>query len=220
MSGGGLPGPLRSRLQSLVSQAEAETRKYSPRQLLKAEKKRPKHRRPTKPKTREQAFADLDIFIEEAKAGLEDEHLARQAGVTLTAVLAWRKQRGIRHVRGHVRRRQLQAQALDMFGTGYDPLLHAVDSSLRGSWEIPEYVLRRPLLYSETCRLLHFLYTAQGASTDTLARAFGLRRRDVETAIAVETAHLTEISALCVSCGRPIDPAYGNTCSLICKEKT
>jgi hypothetical protein len=204
---GALPEELQARLGDIVREAESKTQDPEPRA-----KRRPRQ------KTQDQAFADLDGFADEARAGMPDEALARAAGVALTSVLAWRRARGIKRTSGHLRRRESQISALDAFGDHYDPGLHSTGSAMKGQWEIPQYVLRTPLRYDEMCRQLYFLHVELGSGAELLAKAFGFRERDVEMALAVEVAHLQKHGAPCARCGVPCDPRYGKYCSTRCKE--
>jgi hypothetical protein len=216
-----LPSSMRSRLGDLVAQAEKEALKGTTiRDLTRIPVKRKQAKpRPTRPKTHAESFKDLDAWHEEAVAGMPDESLARAANVSMTAVLEWRKVRKIVRKKGWERRRETEVWAIDAFGDGYVSEIQAAQSRVKGQWDLPEYVLRRALDYDEMSRALFFLHHEQGTGIDTLAKAFGLRERDVEMAIAVETAHLHEHGAPCVVCGRVCDPAYGDTCSTRCRAE-
>jgi hypothetical protein len=208
-----LPGDIKARLSSIVDAAERQA--SAPRVVdngTEAEKPRP-----TRPKTREESFKDLDAWLEEANAGMPDENLARAANVSMTAVLEWRRARGVKRLRGHLRRREKELWAVDAFGDHYDAELHAVSSTLRGMWDLPEYMLRQPLNYDLLCRYLYFLHIELGCTPDALAEAFGIKERDVEMAIAVEVSHLSRVSVPCKTCGQSTDPAYGPYCSERCK---
>jgi hypothetical protein len=217
-----LPGSVRARLDSIVAEAERSALKIpSVSELLRGPKKKTPKPKPTRQKTQSESFKDLDGWYEEAVAGMPDEALARAANVSMTAVLEWRKARGIKRKKGWERHREINTWAIDAFGDGYVPEIHAAQSQLKGQWDLPEYVLRTPLDYDQLTRALFFLHFEQGTSPDTLAKAFGLRERDVEMAIAVETAHLQRVGVPCAACGRVCDPAYGKYCSTRCRsEKT
>ena len=213
-----LPGSVRARLGSIVADAEELAKdKRKIKDLV--EEKASKKPRPSRPKTQEESFRDLDAFREEADAGMPDESLARAANVSITVVLIWRKARGIKRKKGYLRRREIEMYAVDSFGDGYTSEIQGISSELKGLWELPEYVLRLPLKYDELTRQLYFLHTELGSTVDLLASAFGLRPRDVEMAIAVEVAHLERVSAPCVICQRPCDPAYGKACSARCRSQ-
>lgn len=213
-----LPGSLRARLGSLAERAEAETERTIKDILRPKARPKPPRPRPTRPKTRAESFKDLDLWLDEATAGMPDEALARAANVSLTAVLEWRKERGVKRKKGRASRREADVWAVDAFGDGYvHHEIHETSSQLKGLWDLPEYVLRVPLDYDELSRALFFLHHEQGTAPDALAKAFGLRERDVEMAIAVETAHLQRVGIACKKCGRPCDPAYGTTCSTRCR---
>lgn len=217
-----LPGSVRARLDSIITEAERSALKMpSVRELARGPKRKPSKPRPTRPKTHSESFKDLDGWYEEAVAGMPDEALARAANVSVTAVLEWRKTRGIKRKKGWERRREADAWAVDAFGDGYVPEIQAIQSQLKGQWDLPEYVLRTALDYDQLARALFFLHFEQGTAPDALAKAFGLRERDVEMAIAVETAHLQRVGVPCAVCARVCDPAYGKYCSTRCRsEKT
>lgn len=201
-----LPGDLRARLKQITEGIE--------------NKQAPKEPKPARPKSKAQSFKDLDMFLEEARAGMPDEALCRAAGVSMTSVLEWRRAREIRRTKsGHDRKREIEVWALDPFGD-WTPEVQEIDpeSSLNAQWDIPTYVLRNPLNYDLLARSLYFLHVEQGTSAEALAKAFGLRERDVENAILVETAHLNKNGIPCKTCGRPCDPAYGKRCSTRCKK--
>lgn len=214
-----LPGDLKSRLSSIVDAAERQARDAGLREALRTKPRREPKPKPTRPKTKEESFKDLDAWLEEATAGMPDELLARSANVSMTAVLEWRRVRGIKRIRGHLRRQEKQVWAVDAFGDHYDSPLHSATSQHLGMWDLPEYILRKPLNYDLLSRFLHFLHTELGAEPDALAEAFGIKERDVELALAVETAHLSRISIPCLVCSKPTDPTYGKYCSTRCKEQ-
>lgn len=209
------------RLAEMVSAAEKKVAKEA--ELLDFKKplpKTPKKRvRPSKPKTNEESFKDLDAFRAEAEAGMPDESLARAANTSLTAVLEWRKSRGIKRRKGHERRREIEVWAMDPFGNGYVSDIQRTESMLKGQWDLPEYVLRLPLDYDQLTRAVHFLHFQLGMAPEVLSRAIGLRLRDIEMAIAVEAAHLSANGRNCVVCAQVCDPQYGNTCSLKCRSE-
>jgi len=215
-----LPGSMRSRLGSIVAEAEKSGLKIPTlKDLTSIKRKKAPKPRPTRPKTHVESFKDLDAWHEEAVAGMPDESLARAANVSMTAVLEWRKARKIKRKKGWERRREAEVWAVDAFGDGFVPDVQATSSQLKGQWDLPEYVLRTALNYDELCRALFFLHFEQGTTPDALARAFGLRDRDVEMAIAVETAHLQRVGVPCHVCGRVCDPAYGKWCSTRCRQE-
>jgi DNA-directed RNA polymerase specialized sigma24 family protein len=151
---------------------------------------------------------------------MPDDALAQAANVSMTAVLEWRKARGLKRTKGWERRREVEVWAVDVFGDGYTPDIQAVNSSrLKAQWDLPEYVLRLALDYDELCRSVFFLHYELGTEPDAIAKAFGLRPRDVEMAIVVQTAHLQQIGHSCAVCGRACDPAYGDTCSTRCRTE-
>lgn len=102
---------------------------------------------------------------------------------------------------------------MDLFGDGEELVLHAIEPTDRfGTFTPPEFVLRKPLIYDETCRILHLLHTTHGFSYRHIADAVGLRVRDVEYAVLVENAHLERNGVSCSSCSTLIDITYGATC--------
>jgi len=215
-----LPGELRARLGLLVSQAEKQVRLPSPSQMEADRAPRIRYK-PSGQKTQAESFKDLDHWLEEAQAGMPDDSLARAANVSMTAVLEWRKARGVKRKRGWQARREADVWAMDAFGDGFISEIQQAQSQLKGAWDLPEYVLRLPLKYDSLCRAAYHLAADLGMTPDEIAGAIGLRIRDVEMAIAVETAYLTRVSISCSNCGRPCDPNYGEFCSTRCKaEKT
>jgi hypothetical protein len=216
-----IPSHLLDSLDSIVAEAEKKVgKKAVMADFLKPPPRTPpKKQRPTRAKTHEESFRDLDGFRAEADAGMPDDSLARAANVSLTAVLEWRKERGIKRKRGHERRREIEVWAIDPFGTGYVSDIQRTESVVKGQWDLPEYVLRLPLDYDQLTRALHFLHSQLGMSADTIAKAVGLRLRDAEMAIAVEAAHLSRVGVACKSCGRECDPSYGQFCSLRCRSE-
>jgi hypothetical protein len=212
-----LPGSVRGRLSSIVSEAEKLVAdKERLHQVLK-ERRRPRQKpKPSRPKAQDESFKDLDAFLEEARAGMPDEALARAANVSMAAVLLWRKARDLKRKKGWERRKEMEIWAVDAFGDGYVSDIQALQSEVKGIWDLPEYVLRKPLEYDQLTRALYFLHVEMPMPIDSLASAFGLRERDVEMAIAIELAHLERVSRPCAVCGKPTDPAYGKTCSARC----
>jgi len=150
---------------------------------------------------------------------MPDEALARAANVSIASVLEWRKAKKIARKKGHERRRELDVWAVDTFGDAKISEIHAATSHVKAQWDLPSFVLRIPLDYDGLSRALFFLHHEQGSGPDALAKAFGLRTRDVEMAIAVETAHLEKVGQPCEVCGRSCDPSFGTTCSTRCKAE-
>ena len=217
MARGSAPEDVMARLDAAMAEGAKRVKTPTLEQL--ARKPRAGKPRPSRAKTHEESFADLDPFLDEARSGMGDEALCRAAGVSDTAVKSWRRARGIQRLKGWQRRREEAAYAVDTFGDGYDPGLHAVASEVNGTWEFPEFVLRLPVKYTQLCRLVHALVATSGIPPQTIAAAFGLRERDIVNALNIQLAHLVKISVPCKSCGAPMDPAYGKTCSIPCKEK-
>lgn len=168
--------------------------------------------------SRQESYERLDVFEEEARAGAPDDWLARQAGVSLESVLWWRRERNLKRKRGPKRPEQVMTTWAAGFGLPYDSRMHAAKSELGGLWEAPEYVLRSEIRYVEFCRHLHALHIQLGSGPDILSRAFGIRPRDVELALAVWERHLNELNTPCTTCGGLIDPRYGSFCSVRCAE--
>jgi hypothetical protein len=139
-------------------------------------------------------------YLEDAKAGASDADLARWSGVSKAAIIRWRRSRGIRKRQGTREARR----ALNLLGTEQGDILHRSDDSpIEGLWEVPEYVLRIPLSYSETARHVYFLHHKLGTPVDGLASVVGIRQRDVETMLALYTAFLEKNGKECDRCGFP-----------------
>lgn len=206
-----LPSDLKSKLEAMVATAELAS-KPTVAEVLQA-----KRSRPSRPKSMKQAFVDLDAWHEEASAGMPDDALATAANVSMYSVLEWRKLRKISRLKGPRRLQKNNTWAIDSFGDSYSPSLHAVDTKLKGQWEIPEFALRTALNYDLLTRSLYHLHFDLGMEADALASAFGLRVRDIEMAIAVEVSHLQKVGSKCSNCGRPCDPVYGKECSARCR---
>lgn len=151
----------------------------------------------------ERSFAHLDAhFLEDAKAGASDADISRWSGVAKTTVIRWRRARGIKRTPSP--RKKKVAYALNLFGTDHQDVLHRVqDSPIGGVWEIPEYVIRHPLNYGEMARHLYFLHHKLGSSVELLAKAFGVRERDVQTALDVYDAFLAVNGRPCDWCELP-----------------
>jgi hypothetical protein len=177
-----------------------------------------KKRKPTR--TKEQAFAALDILTREAKAGAQNDFLADTAQVSLHFVFLWRKERNIPSPIGRSRSETMNSAAVDLFGDDPPEVMHPTLSPVGGVFTPPEYVLRTPLRYGELCRLVHFLHTRQGTDAVLIAEALGLRERDVRYALLLESAHLDRVGMPCPKCGLLTDPAYGPTCSKTCRNAT
>lgn len=168
--------------------------------------------------SREESFARLDELLEEARAGAPDEWLSKQAHVAPDAVLAWRKLRKVARTRGRGGGRERSLWAVNLLG-GFKSPLHPVHSPFSGLWEAPEYVLRRPLVYRELCRLVYSLHTTLGVGPELICEAMGLREKDVELALTVWANHLARSGEPCTTCGSLTDPRYGKFCSVRCASE-
>lgn len=197
-----LPPHLRAQLDNMVAEAnKPEAEKAEPAALP----EKVMHR------TQAEAFAALDQFQPHAVAGASDTFLASRALTTEYHVRAWRKSRKL----PKTKRQDVKAQAMDLFGEGLDPVMHAT-AGIVGTFSPPEFVLRVPIVYSETCRLMHTL-SRLGLTVAALAEAFGFRSDDVEYMLLAEAAHLQRSGVTCPGCGQPTDLSYGAQC-LLCKE--
>jgi hypothetical protein len=199
-----LPTELRNTLDQLVEAAESGEAAVEPKA-------------PPKTRRRAESFAALDKLTREAVAGMPDAALARAAHVSLTAVLEWRKERNITRRKGWLGRRDAEVYAIDAYGTGYINEIQAIES-LKGQWDLPQYVLREALDYDLLSRAILFLRTDLSMTPAQIAKALGLRETDVEMASAVEVAHLERVGRACATCGRVCDPAYGPFCTTRCRE--
>lgn len=161
-------------------------------------------------RSRATAFARLDELIDEATAGASDAALAQAAGVTMESVLAWRKKRKISR-----RKKPEQADAvlaLDPTGSTFAAALHEVeeDSIAGGTWELPQFVLRDALNYTEFARLLYEM-RSMGEMAETIAAAFGLRVKDITLAEEIWKRHLRQNGVVCENCKRIFDARYGRS---------
>ena len=103
-------------------------------------------------------------------------------------------------------------------GAEYNTALHVTASArLGGLWEVPEFVLRRPLDYDAFARVAFFLSDDLAMTAEAVAEALGVRPRDVEAALELWAAHLERRGAPCETCGRPLDPAWGRRCTRRCR---
>ncbi len=140
-----------------------------------------------------------DHFLEDAKAGASDDDLSRWSGLSKNTIVRWRRARGIKRAPKNDQRKAL---ALNLFGTDHGDVLHRCDDSpIEGLWEVPEFVLRKPLAYGEMARHLWFLRAKLGSSVKMLAKSFGIRERDVESALALYDAFLEKNGRPCDRCG-------------------
>lgn len=117
-------------------------------------------------------------YAEDLRAGAPDAWVARQAGLTRYQVKEARHRLDIlrRPGRQLYWRRWLAISAL-----GGEPLIMPTRSPLNGQWQIPEYVLRRPLDYTKLVAVVRAAAEA-GMGVETIAAGLGLRTRDVEAA--------------------------------------
>jgi hypothetical protein len=205
-----------SDLQDIVAQAEAEG-------LVPSEPQAPKTPQTSKPKdtSLRESLERLDVFVEEAKAGMPDEELADRARVSLHAVAAWRRARRIKRPDISATVRTMRAHCL----RPGDPerMVHYVAERTQGSvvegWEPVRYCIRTALDYNEFTRHVYYLHHYLGSTTDTIARALGVRERDVDLALSIEASHLRNFGSRCQTCGNAMDPKYGAHCSWVCKRK-
>lgn len=171
-----------------------------------------------------EALEILDAYTDEAKAGMTTEALADKAGVSRVAVREWRRARGIPEP--PLAAVLDNSRALGLLESDGRTALHYVrelglDEALGevGTWEPTEYVIHSPIEYTEFTRHIYFLHTRLGSDPITLARALGVRERDVELAIAIERRHLEQHGRTCRACAYPVDPRYGLFCSVTCQQK-
>lgn len=199
---GTLPKELRARLPDLVESPPPSPRPKTSRRRNLAETT---------------SFARLDEFRDEARAGAPDTWLVQKTGVSLGAVHRWRRHNTILRPRGRKRQEEVLSWALDAFGDGYDAELHAVNSRVRGLWELPEFVLHKPLDYDALCRLVWELHNTCGHSAELISQAFGIREKDITMALELQAAHLDSTGTECPRCGRLMDTTGGELCSKTCR---
>lgn len=171
-----------------------------------------------RPRTQD-TFPWLDKhFKDDARAGVPDKEISRQSGISVPMVIRWRRSRGI-HRKDHTLGEETRAVAVSLLGKHHGDVLHRVgDSAVGGRWTPPEYVLRRPLNYSELARHLYFLDIKMGTGYGELAGAFGIREDDVRVAIEVYEAYIEREGHECASCGLLI-PKKDTYCSRECEER-
>lgn len=178
------------------AQAESPSKQLPSLPLTQKRSRKPKLR------TSQKNFAHLDEnWQEEMRAGASDDDLAKWSGVPKNAVTRWRRARGV-HRRPTTKKERKVAFALDLFGTGHGDVLHRTeDSPIGGVFNVPEFVIRRPLDYGELVRHLWFLQHKLGSSTELLAKTFGLREEDVKAGLNLWDAFLEKNGRECDHCG-------------------
>jgi hypothetical protein len=82
-----------------------------------------------------------------------------------------------------------RANALDLLGHAFVPFEHATSARREKGFAAPRYVTRTPIQYDLLGRFLHVL-EQQGAARGEMARAFGIRLKDVERAIDAWTKYV------------------------------
>lgn len=206
-------------LREVVSLAEAglsDTKEpKAPRREAEAAK------RPYRDDSLKESLNRLDAFVEEAGAGMLDEHLADLAKTSISAVREWRKTRRIPAPNPAQVLERMKAHVL----VPGDPeravhfLRERTGAATPGTWVPVQYVIRVPLEYSEFTRHVYHLHHHLGSDVATIARSLGVREKDVDLAIAAEAHHLRSCSKPCSTCGTAMDPAYGAYCSWACKKR-
>jgi hypothetical protein len=156
----------------------------------------------------------LDALADEARAGKSDAWLAARADLSVRQVQAWRKDRGIKPVRGAV---ETQVNALQGLAKGYDPKHHRTAEHL--DFASPAYVIRHPLDYTGYARGCFALLTVSSFSTREIASATGTRERDVELALSAWRRHLSRKGRRCLGCDVLLDPRFGEFCSRSCRDR-
>jgi hypothetical protein len=150
----------------------------------------------------------------QAKAGASDEWLAQQADVSVRQVKLWRKQRGLSSDKKST---QEAMSALQGLALAYEPTAHRTGDAF--DWETPEFLLRRPLDYTQYARSCFTLLTIAMFTPRQIARATGTRERDVEQAIALWRRHLSGHGTRCLGCDSLVDTRYTEFCSRICHDR-
>ena len=126
---------------------------------------------------------ELAQFEEDAGAGVPDELIARRSGLSVDTVARWRRRRGIKHPRGRPSAEQLiHRAAVELFGRPpADTWMRTRESPVMGRWEVPQYLLRRPLDYSAFAEATSKLMEA-GLTPGRIAAGLGVRTEDVAVA--------------------------------------
>jgi hypothetical protein len=128
--------------------------------------------------------ADLTPWTAHAAAGVPDSVIAAEAGVSASAVRAWRLRSGLSR-RAMRERLDALAVALPTFRDVAVPTKSPVD----GAWTPPRYVVRVALDYTAFCRAVCALLDA-GWEVVEVATALGVRAIDAEHAAALGRARL------------------------------
>ena len=138
-------------------------------------------RRPHKKQSylsREDVDERVAPYAEDLRAGAPDAWVGRSAGLTEHQVKAARYRLDITRAPG----RQLTWRhwlAVGAFGS--PSVIMPTSSPVGGHWQLPEYVLRRPLEYRGLVRVVCAAMDA-GMGVAAIAAGLGLRERDVEAA--------------------------------------
>lgn len=133
-----------------------------------------------------EARQKLDQLEREAKAGAPDPWLAKEADCSVALVRTWRREKGIRRLRGPARKAEVTRFALGLLGRPVpDVLMRTATSTLKGGWEPPEFVLRGEVDYEGMVRLVHYLHRRGGFPIKKISDALGFTHRTVQQAIAL-----------------------------------
>jgi hypothetical protein len=128
--------------------------------------------------------AQLAPFRADAEAGVPDALIAKRSGRTSHQVQHWRHRNKIYGRKGRMNRGMALSYLLGGLIAGEPVLRHDV-SPVRGEWSPPAYVLREKLSYDLFARTCHRLVTELSYTISDVARAIGVRERDVDDAVAL-----------------------------------
>lgn len=155
----------------------------------------------------------LDTLRSEAEAGAPEAWLAEQADVSVRAVRAWKKRRGLPiSEQGVVAENVAALQGLAPF---YDPRQHRTVGA--PDFDTPEFVLRLPLDYTQYARACHTLELAR-FSVAQIASGTGTKPKDVEVALAMWRRHLSSKGQRCLGCNLLLDHRFSEFCSRTCYD--
>lgn len=158
-----------------------------------------------------------DHYAADLDAGVEDADIARSSGLPVSVVVRWRREhRGVRRA-AHPAKKAAALKALELLGHDHGDVMHRTDASpVDGRWEVPEYVLRRPLDYTAFVTACWALWRKVGMTPRRVAAALGVRVEDVNAALLLMSDRLRSRRRTCWLCDDPVmTPGY---CSALCER--
>lgn len=177
----------------------------------------PRHKRPRKKLSVQEMERRLDVYEDEARAGLPDGELARLTGIGVRAVRSWRAKRKIQRSRSGPRELGEAKVAMNLLGEPLEDVLQrSVGSATRGRWEPPQYLIRQGVDYDQLCWQIYLMHKVLGLSLEEICQAHGYTMKTVSDALAIEVQHLKRHGSKCGRCGMLVEPAYEYGCSGSC----